>query len=227
MIAGNLLDPSGGLIYHLRALVFGRHYWRTHKKNVAQFLNQWAPPKTSLLLVGCSAGYSLSREWLLSFESITAIEPDPLARLLFEKRFDLTSNFKFKWIKNRLQLDHDYPEAVVLFCNVLGQIEFNDEVKFSEALTRFCSKKQWASFHDVLSGKNYRWHPQGHSHEKRSLMELKLGITLEKGELELAAHAAYDFFKEVPNLQFDYWEWRITPSQTQIIEAIFKLPART
>ena len=220
---GYLFHPSGGLIYQIRALRYSGKYWKNHIAHVEKFLNRWAPPKTSLLLVGPSAGYSLPLSWLSQFKSITAVEPDPMARLLFERRFSFPGGFNFKWEKNKFDFSLPRKEEVILFSNVLGQIDLEDELLAADAIKKLCEGKSWASYHDVLSGKDFRWSSSGEGTEKRTLDSLKQGVeAVGESEIELNAHAVYDFFKADPSLHFEYWEWQITQQQTQVIEGVFK-----
>src|SRR5262245_55213637 len=81
-----LITPTGGLIYHARALRFSAKRWAPFRREVATWLEGWQPRERALLLVGPSGGYSLSEEFLRRFETVSAIDPDPLSRYIFSLR---------------------------------------------------------------------------------------------------------------------------------------------
>lgn len=103
----------------------------------------------TLVLIGPNAGYTLPHRLIEYFSNIIVIEPDPLAFALFTIRFHrqttwLSQDFfglnlsqKILLNKNKLkgsalskqpdakklnQLFASYPNAVFLFCNILGQL---------------------------------------------------------------------------------------------------------
>ena len=79
-LADHLLAPSGGLVYHLRALRHRHGLWAPFQRVVADWLAGWQPGRRELVIVGPSAGYALPAGFLRRFERVTALEPDPLAR---------------------------------------------------------------------------------------------------------------------------------------------------
>ena len=58
MLSDHWLSPSGGLVYHLRALRH-RHGWQPYADRLAGWLQAWSPPCRSLVLIGPSAGWTL------------------------------------------------------------------------------------------------------------------------------------------------------------------------
>lgn len=171
------LPPSGGILYHYLALRFSRSLWRPFLNTVAQWLGSWNPQADELIIFGSSAGYSLPSEFLHRFRRVICVEPDPLARFLFQKRFrglaiefaperallapltDLPTGSSAKRAVERLQeFLARYPDAAVLFANVLGQLplEFphlSDEIFASHliAIRAAVKGRTWASYHDILS----------------------------------------------------------------------------
>jgi hypothetical protein len=80
-----LFRPSGGLLYHLRALR-SRARWRGFANDLERWLFAWRKPGGKLILIGPSAGYTLSTEWLRGFKEIHAYDIDPLAAWFFSLR---------------------------------------------------------------------------------------------------------------------------------------------
>ena len=79
------MSRSGGIPYHLKALRFKNSHWGSHEDGVRRFLDSWNPKSRHLLLIGPSGGYSLPRGWLDRFETVSAFDPDLLARVIIEK----------------------------------------------------------------------------------------------------------------------------------------------
>lgn len=171
------LPPSGGLFYHYLALRFSRSLWQPFRSDVTRWLSEWSPHARELIIFGSSAGYSLPAEFLSRFDRVITVEPDAIARLLLQRRFPNTK-FEFtpdrnllspipeteqgstskKAVENLRDFLEKYPNAAVLFSNVLGQLplEFphlNDELFASHLISIRATVKDrpWASYHDLLS----------------------------------------------------------------------------
>ena len=170
--------PSGGALYHLRALRRQRN-WAPFSSHLARWvvdaittwlaarwLDGWGA-QPQLILIGPSAGYTLPSPWICRFSSILAYDLDPLAPWLFSRRHNL-AQIEFKrqdlfWEKGELSMQAldeiliAHPRATVLFCNVLGQIPLEghaSEEQWNSFLTRLRSRLdgfQWASYHDLYS----------------------------------------------------------------------------
>jgi hypothetical protein len=80
-----LVTPTGGLVYHLRALRYGRA-WRPFRAAIERWLVQVLPPGEQLVLVGPSAGHCLPLEHLRRFQRLVVLEPDAVARMLLRRR---------------------------------------------------------------------------------------------------------------------------------------------
>jgi hypothetical protein len=160
----DLIRPSGGLYYHLRAWRHGRS-WQPFREQLAKWLDSWNCPHKELILLGPSAGYSLPDSWLRNFSSIQAFDLDPLAGPLFRLRHpDVPIEFhraNLFWQDGRLStaplqkvLDA-HPQAPVLFCNVLGQVLLEGHASeeewtaFLRRLRELLNSRSWASYHDV------------------------------------------------------------------------------
>lgn len=157
------MSPGGGLLWHLRALRFRRH-WRPFCAAVAQWLAAWPHGRENLLLLGPSAGWCLPTAFLTGFRTIYAVDLDPLAPWLFNRlhgsslrRAGVCVNWQRADIFGTLvTLLRDYPEHAILFGNMLGQHRFYcSDIASAEAnlkcLTRQLQGRVWASFHDRLS----------------------------------------------------------------------------
>ncbi len=228
----NFLNSTGGLIYHIRAKRY-TSLWSAHRSAVQSFLENWLIDSDEILLIGPSGGYSLPLSWLRSFKRIIAIEPDPLARMIFQSRTGLRPEYL------KLKLDLENPDPVIqsfdravpiLFCNILGQLPVKNEYLAIKNLNTLLEGRSYASYHDVLSGKGIQVRvPTQSNSKKKSVNELRAWIKPEdslvtREKIELNQHQAYDWFQQaVTNTfeqKFTYWEWAITPSQTQLIEGV-------
>jgi len=243
----SLLSPSGGLIYHLRALRYGGGAWQPFRDHVAAWLRERLPPSgEELVLVGPSAGHCLPIEQLVAFRRLVLLDPDPLARvLLIRKLRRLRADVEIRveprdlliepllrggtgldsWLASR-------PNSAVLFCNVLGQLHFGLEEREHAA---FCEafrlrvyaqldQRPWASFHD-------RWSLDGPVPLITSSStfasrpeddELARSLFGEEGSaLTVLDHGVSDLFPV--DLPRRYFAWPLTPETLHVVEA---LPAR-
>ncbi len=159
-----IFSPSGGPVWHWRAL-WRQHRWKGFKAELANHLGAWRPTSRHLLLLGPSAGWCLPQHFLTRFETIEAIDIDPLAPALFRlnhgmalarSRTRLTFH-RLNLIRAFDQILQTYPEHAILFSNMLGQHRFHDEdeIRAQSTIESFrdrLSDRHWASFHDRLSG---------------------------------------------------------------------------
>ena len=173
-------STSGGVYWHLAAWRQHNRQWAPFRKTLTGWLDGWRPPQRHLLLVGPSAGWMLDRRLLQRFDRVTAIDPDPLAPRIFARRF---RHLPVTWSRidyfgpsdDALQLARidalvdDYPDAAIVFCNVLSQLTAllpkatgavadppQDAAEFAawkQHLGARLSQRSWASFHDRLSSK--------------------------------------------------------------------------
>ena len=149
------LSPAGGLVYHLRALRH-RPLWRAYSDRLAGWLQAWNPPCRELVLIGPSAGWTLPAAFLAGFGQVHVLEPDPLARRLLGRRF---ADAKLVFDRLDCLCDRDgparlaraYPDAALLFANVLGQQVAGPVIADPGRLRRTLAGQHWASCHDVLS----------------------------------------------------------------------------
>lgn len=157
-------NRTGGAVWHVRALMASAR-WRPTREAIAHWLNTLNFESRHLVLVGASAGWMMSAEFLERFRSIEAIDIDPLARPLFAWRHGRRlrrAGTLVHWhrLDALLQLEAlmaRWPDAAWLFDNVLGQqIYRHHEMDALEAalggLAQRLAGREWASIHDWLSG---------------------------------------------------------------------------
>ena len=157
-------NRTGGALWHIRALrAAGR--WRLTREAIARWLDTLGFESRRLVLVGASAGWMMSTEFLAHFRSIEAIDIDPLARPLFAWRHGQRlrrAGIAVNWHRQDALLQLEalmarWPDAAWLFDNVLGQqIYRHHDLDAVEAalggLAQRLAGREWASVHDWLSG---------------------------------------------------------------------------
>lgn len=211
------------LAYHMRAARYSQALWATHLEGVTQFLNGFRP-SPRLILVGPSGGYSLPLEFLASFEIIQVIEPDPVARFVFVRRFwSIREKLNFhaqnlNFEKLNFLEPYEPQGAAVLFCNVLGQVRVGDEKQFQRALRAQLQDLKWASFHDRFSASEMAWKtPIGPQFQ---VVKTDPTLVLRPQEPTLQEHLASDAIAELEPKRIHYWDWQISPKQIHLIEGL-------
>jgi len=228
---------SGGWVYHWRAFRFRKREWRGHLDSVRDFLESWVDAQraprpspvseapSTLILIGPSGGYSLPLSFLERYSQIVAYEPDALARTIFERRFPSLAG-RISWIQKEYDFRSELSEGAILFCNVLGQISVKNSASFRVALMDRLKGRIWASYHDALSGREIRFRIPSSStraREKASTKEMQRWLeTRSTRPIEVIEHLAPDWFEASDELQFFYWDWRLTRKRTHLIEGVFK-----
>ncbi|NBR28660.1 MAG: hypothetical protein EBT83_09670 [Betaproteobacteria bacterium] len=161
-------SPSGGLVWHARALR-NRSSWRVFRAALSAWLEAWPHGRKKLLLLGPSAGWCMPTRFLGSFSEIHAVDFDPLAPFFFSvlhgwhlrRQKTAISWCRSNFIRHLEQILREHPEHAVLFGNTLGQHRLHcADIATAEAdISALAEKLQgrpWASFHDRLSG---AWNP--------------------------------------------------------------------
>jgi len=132
-------NPTGGFGYHLRAFSRRRTLWAPFARNIARWLNAWAPTETEVLLIGPSGGHCLDLSFLRRFSRIVAVDIDPFApwvfrwrtrhvlrqtraALVWDARDHLSPGPQGFALAPVHALLAAHPNAAVLFCNILGQL---------------------------------------------------------------------------------------------------------
>jgi hypothetical protein len=177
-VEGDLFSESGGLVWHAKALLRHGTIWADFRNRVDRFLTDWlgdialypGEPVSGVILIGPSGGWCLPRSGFLDqFAHVIAIDPDTVARRVFLARHKRksTKNARFSqewtWIPSLFQnvlpaLLNRHPHHAVLFCNVLGQLRYQQEkslerIEFEiNQIKMMLEGRHWASFHDRISG---------------------------------------------------------------------------
>jgi hypothetical protein len=246
MSAKVLVNPAGGLRYHLRALRYSRKLWQPFRWAVGEWLLGWQPPEKTLVLVGPSAGYNLQPFLFERFERVIALEPDPVARFLFKRRLAAAPLDKRPELE-MLADDHllEHPErlgtllrerdACVLFSNVIGQLSVLLGVDHAEAeplarvrtaISGLLEGRSWASFHDRFSGPLRPVLEGILTGDGRltdaELVEALFGEANAEGEpampKEFIDHLTAGFFPD--ELPHAYFCWELEPSAYHVIEGV-------
>lgn len=177
---GAFANAAGGWRYHLNAWQHRQTLWAPYTAEVAEIFAVWAPDCRELAVVGPSAGYHLPAEFLQRFQTVWAIEPDPLARWMLRRRFGqvawrmvrddyFTPHGKLGWTDNLARLFSDFDGCALLFANFLGQLvalyplavareQADGSLQptsvfghYLKALNGHLHGRQWCSLHDRLS----------------------------------------------------------------------------
>lgn len=170
---GALNSRTGGIRYHARAWRQQATRWALYRRSLGRWLAEWSPPESNLIIVGASGGYCLESQFLLKFEVIYAVDPDPLAPWFFRRQHPEVAE-RVRWIRDPVfdwspesrSVDrwHEFLDAhaksAVLFSGLLGQLRFLSEAadecqayaQWRGRLAPLLEGRSWASFHDRLSG---------------------------------------------------------------------------
>lgn len=232
-MADHILHPSGGLIWHWRALR-ERHTWWPLIHALRDWINVWSarlpPSRRSLALIGPSAGWTLPLSTLQGFDSIVAFEPDICARVLLPARlrhphlrFDATNIFSDA---GRDYFRQHYSKHAVLFCNALGQLTPDDD----SAAQRWCTSLRdmlagmhWASYHDWIST---RQPADDHTTARHFAANTPIEVVLQEfwrdNEIDIFDHLTHSLAKDIP---FDCIPWRLRKNQWHLIKWISQFPA--
>ncbi len=219
------MSRSGGLPYHLKALLYRKSLWRVHEQATRSFLERWNPSEKELILIGPSGGYSIPVGWLAHFDRISAYEPDLLARKIFERRHGMKPDWRGRFFPfGKPGALKAFSGSAVLFSNLLGQIEIRNVRKLGAWLEEELQGLTWASFHDALSGYGIDFDTEDAGRERALLPVMKRWIHVRNpgvGRIEVLSHEAPDLFASFKNLQYSYWQWTLTPGHTFLTEGVF------
>lgn len=176
-----MITPSGGLVYHARALrEFDR--WRPTRRHVSQCLKYWLrqTQPEHVIIFGPSAGYLFDSDCfdqeegsLRKLKHLTVVDPDLLARPIFNWRHVIPDAIEFDWVTNSKLLpqtslrETDFQDFIraksrsvktaIFFAGVLGQLDFHrknfrrEEFLAQNLILQQLSPFPWASLHDLES----------------------------------------------------------------------------
>lgn len=245
MSSSALLNPAGGLRYHLRAWRHGARLWQPFRWALGEWLLGWEPPERTLVLIGPSAGYCLQPFLFERFEHVVCLEPDPVARFLFARRLLraplerrptlelVAEDHLLREPERLLRLLERLGESAVLFSNVLGQLRVLLEVTDLEApelvrvhavVRQSIAGRSWVSFHDRVSGELRLDFAQPLVADGRlSDAEVLEHLYEQPGETDVARVGLVDhltaglFPTELPHA---YFAWELEPGWFHAIEAV-------
>jgi hypothetical protein len=163
MFSSNL---TGGPAWHWQA-------WRSQNawKPTVNAIENWLfeqtsdAPRSTLLLIGASAGWMMPNAWLCQFKEVHTFDIDPLAAPLFRwrhgKKLLRNGTVLTCHTQNALldlpRLLQTHSQACLFFDNVLGQLRFSEsKVQSAEKnisqIVRCLKGREWGSIHDRMSG---------------------------------------------------------------------------
>ncbi len=207
----------GGLGYHLRAARYRNDLWRSYRSHIGLWLMQWEQRHHEVLLVGPSAGYSLSKLFLSRYHTIWVCEVDILGRILLRKRFP---QHNIQFVKD-LSVVLSYAHNIdILFCNVLGQLTLKGQSP--QDLIKLLPKKSYfASYHDLFSFEGrFNW-IQESIEVAGAVDETKLLSQFLKPEshheIRLEDHRTQNIF---PASKRQIIHWEIIPNRHHLIECV-------
>jgi hypothetical protein len=237
----SLVTPSGGLVYHLRALRSANTLWAPFRGALADWLARSLPLANELILIGPSAGHCLPLERFRSLERVLVLEPDPVARWMLARRLahcrvavesrDVLVEPLLRGQQGLSPLLERWPSAPVLFCNVLGQLHFalseaqheRFRQAFRERLLPLLAGRRWASFHDRWSldwREGTQWLPASREFPRlpsdAELAEAWFGPGSEP--VTALDHGTTALFPE--SLPRSYFGWQLTPTALHVVEAL-------
>lgn len=233
----NLINSTGGLFYHARAWRYRQTLWTPFTECIATWLPKWQPKSSRLVIVGPSGGYTLPLTWFKRFDSISAVEPDPMARFIFGKRlsqkvnWDKTDYFSRTpqgFLEERIgQFLETYSNHAILFSNFLGQIKFlggdDDEPgwrRIKALINQGIRGREFASYHDRFSSEIApNLEPAATRVSESNLPESEIVKRFYTGQRgELIDHLTGDLFQGLPR---QYFSWAIDPSHYHLIEGVY------
>lgn len=160
---------SSGSDWHWHARAFmARRRWALTRQRLQAWLmsvRELPGPADELLLLGGSAGWMMSAQFLASFKRIVLVDIDPWAARLFRLNHGHTltrHGVQLDFVQGDVHVLLDgllaqQPQACVLFDNLLGQDSIHTrDVKQTERRLRGLGQRLqgrlWGSVHDRISG---------------------------------------------------------------------------
>lgn len=213
------------------------------------WLEDWPTHSRKLLIVGSSGGYCLSGAWLARFDEITCLDPDPLARFFFSRQHPTIAKKSLHWDRRNVlddpkplrqleefsQLIKAHPDATILFSNFLGQLGLLLDHAEGDAplavwkneLGRLLKDREWASFHDRLSGSLQLRFSQPYFSTHRmtdpEILRQFYPKPLKARSTELIDHDTEGFFQA--EQEHAYFNWKLTRHFHHLIEGV-RSPSR-
>ena len=247
-----LWNPSGGLLYHLRARRYRTVLWREWIQSLEDWLcNEWNPIEKKIVIIGASAGHCLTETFLSRFDTIIGNDIDPLSFYFFKKNFPFLNSNPSKLIwdstdyispqkqifseNGRISLKQKYPGHAILFSNVLGQLCLLDPVAsrrmnfvlWKRSFDRIFMEQSIASYHDRFSAEEIE--PSERILEWRPTQRVQTKDILKYYEENIFGSKKVelvdhetDWILEKTPRQYRIWE--ITPNHHHLIELVGRGP---
>lgn len=235
----SLFTPSGGLTYHLRAFRSHKTSWADFRKALLAMQKNWlqtlsSEQKQNLILVGASGGYNQSPSFLSLFSHIVHIDIDPLAALIFKRRFSSLSVESLQQsvfssqggLESELLSRFTSSDSSWMWCNLLGQVGLHHTEKESlqifQSVRKAMSDYSWFSFHDLYSVRMKKpvelesWPLQFDQWEEAQKQLQKTSGWSQ--EIEVTDHLTRDQFSFS---QSQLLVWPLTPKQLHFVECGF------
>ena len=226
-----LFDITGGLFWHARALRFRHRLWRPFRENIKDFLGSAhktnSKPHSTLVLIGPSAGWCLTDEFLINYKQIICIDPDPLAPILFNLVHGKAlrrAKVKVSWRRADFFADPQgqlmgLEDPLILFCNVAGQFFLQnhpeEHVKYVLSQMKYVlSNKDWGSFHDLYSAPLRRDLPMRIYSSRPDGKSLLMDYGLTGAWLD---HLTGEFLPQA--LERRIIAWQLKPERVHLVEA--------
>ena len=234
------MNLTGGLAWHWLA-------WRSKSRwaPTSQAIEHWllhhvqafkpghSERQPGLLLIGASAGWMMSSQWLQQFARVDTFDIDPLAAYLFKLRHGAALRAAGTALhchqRDALQdlpsLLSEYPKSCVFFDNVLGQLRFENlntnwlqvEKKLKQ-LKLLLKGREWGSLHDRMSG------PTTHNIEHNSDMPVRHSdwddqhwLTQLNAQSPWLDHLTQDVFPTGTSVQ--NFAWNFSPTYRHWLQA--------
>jgi hypothetical protein len=209
-----LVNPAGGIRYHLRARRYAERLWQPFRWALGEWLLGWQPPERTLLLFGPSGGYNLQPFLFERFDQLVCFEPDPLAFALFARRLRRAP------LERRPKLERIAEDQLTADAE-LGDADF---ARTREAVVAALQGRSHASFHDRASGEVRLGFAQPLIASSRlsdrevldSIYNAPDEPTLES--LGLVDHDTSGFFDQ--NQEHAYFHWELEPGWFHLIEGV-------
>ncbi len=228
------MNLTGGLHWHARAWR-AQSRWAQTRAEIETWLLTQAVPTDHLMVIGSSAGWMMSTEWLARFKTVQTWDIDPLAAPLFHWRHGrvlkaqgvrLTCHTGDALTQLPILL-REHPQATVFFDNVLGQIRFQNPrtdqaEKRLRAITQALHGRHWGSVHDHLSGPVLKAWPeaslplvqvciQGEGHESMFTQQWLGAVGAESPWLDHLTETVFPNGTVLTNMAWPmkprYWHW--------------------
>ncbi len=217
--------PSGGILYHLSALRHRKRNWSDFIDQLHEFLMMWPQKNETLTIFAASGGYCLKPEFLARYKYIRAIDPDPLARTIFQWR----NKMQVPWTSENLFIPHGLAglstlertcqNSDLLFSNFYGQLplllkmQTTDFENLKLLTQNLFSAVNCCSFHDIYStDKNIELSNHELNADSFKIEQIKQSTVF-------VDHLTQPIFSFATNKK--RFLWHLRPQQTQIIEAVF------